>query len=262
LAGALAAVKLSIPVGHIEAGMRSFVSDMPEEINRKLTDHVSEILFCPTLVSVRNLRAEGIRKNIVHSGDVMYELLDTFRRTIRSNRKVLRRLGVKDTSFLLLTVHRAATVDNEASLRQLVACIKELPLPTLFPVHPRTRKRLKRFKLWSELRRLGGLILCEPLSYLDALTAASYARAVLTDSGGLQKEALFLGTPVLTLREETEWLETLKLGNWLVGLNKNKIISLLRKKLTVKPIVYQVNNKKPSRIIVEEVTKLLSLKER
>jgi UDP-N-acetylglucosamine 2-epimerase len=257
LAGALAAAKLSIPVGHIEAGMRSFVANMPEEINRKLTDHVCQILFCPTLTSIENLKVEGIKKHIVLSGDVMYELLDTFRRMIRTNRKALTRLGIKETRFLLLTVHRAATVDNEASLRQLVDCIKALPYTTLFPVHPRTRKRLKQFKLWSELKRLDHLIITEPLGYLDTLTAAFYARAVLTDSGGLQKEALFLGTPVLTLREETEWLETLKLGNRLVGLNKDTIVSVLGEKLTVKPIAYRVKNKKPSRIIVEEVTKLL-----
>lgn len=262
LAGALAAAKLSIPVGHVEAGMRSFVADMPEEINRKLTDHVSEILFCPTPVSVKNLKAEGIKKKIVHSGDVMYELLDTSVETIRSNRKALKKLGVKEDNYLLLTVHRAATVDNEANLRQLVDCIKKLPHPTLFPVHPRTRKRLRQFKLWGELKRIDRLILTEPLGYLDTLTAACCARAVLTDSGGLQKEALFLGTPVLTLREETEWLETLQIGNRLVGLDKEKILKLLRSKLAAKPVGYRVNNKRPSRIIVEEVTKLLSPKGR
>jgi UDP-GlcNAc3NAcA epimerase len=258
LAGALAAAKLSLPVGHVEAGMRSFVADMPEEINRKLTDHVCQILFCPTPTSKENLKAEGIKKHIVLSGDVMYELLDTSRRMIRTNRKALTRLGIKETCFLLLTVHRAATVDNETNLRQLVDCIKVLPYPTLFPTHPRTRKRFKQFKLWRELNRIEHLIITEPLGYLDTLTAAFYARAVLTDSGGLQKEALFLGTPVLTLREETEWLETLKLGNRLVGLNKKAIVSVLGEKLTVKPIAYRVKSKKPSLIIIEEVTKLLS----
>lgn len=257
LAGALAAAKLSIPVGHVEAGMRSFVSDMPEEINRKLTDHVSEILFCPTPTSIENLKAEGIRKHIVLSGDVMYELLEASRQTIGANRKALRRLGVRENSFLLLTVHRAATVDDETNLRELVDCIKALPYPTVFPVHPRTRKRLRRFKLWGELKRIERLTITEPLGYLDTLTAAHFARAVLTDSGGLQKEALFLGTPVLVLREETEWLETLKLGNRLVGLDKEKIIRLLRSKLTAKPIAYRVKTKRPSRIIVEEITKLL-----
>ena len=258
LAGALAAAKLSIPVGHIEAGMRSFVPDMPEEINRKLTDHVCQILFCPTLTSIENLKVEGIKKHIVLSGDVMYELLEASRRAIRANRKALKKLGVRENDYVLLTVHRAATVDDETSLRQLVDCIKALPFPTLFPVHPRTVKRLRQFKLWSELNRIERLIITEPLGYLDTLTAAFYARAVLTDSGGLQKEALFLGTPVLTLREETEWLETLKLGNRLVGLNKGTIVKCLGEKLTVKPIVYRVKNKKPSQIIVVEITQLLA----
>jgi UDP-N-acetylglucosamine 2-epimerase len=257
LAGALAAAKLSIPVGHIEAGMRSFVSDMPEEINRKLADHISEILFCPTATAVRNVKAEGIEKHVVLCGDVMYELLDASQKTIHANRKALKRLGVKEHNYLLLTVHRAATADDEQSLRSLYEILAELPLQTVFPVHPRTGKRLRQFKLWRELQRIDHLILTEPLSYLDTLTAAHYAHAVLTDSGGLQKEALFLGTPVLTLREETEWLETLKLGNQLVGLNKSKILKLLRSELTTRPAVYRINNKKPSRIIVEELTKLL-----
>jgi len=258
LAGALAAAKLAIPVVHIEAGMRSFVSGMPEEINRKLTDHVSEILFCPTPVSVKNLKAEGIKKKIVYSGDVMYELLKASRPAITANQKALKKLGVREESeYLLLTVHRAATVDSETNLRVLVDIISELPLPTLFPVHPRARKRLKQFKLWRELDQIDRLFLVEPLSYLDALTAARYAYAVLTDSGGLQKEALFLGTPVLTLREETEWIETLKLGNNLVGLDKAKVLKLLQVKPSVKSMVYRVKNKKPSHIIAEEIARFL-----
>jgi len=257
LAGALAAAKLAIPVGHIEAGMRSFVTDMPEEINRKLVDHVSEILFCPTPVSVKNLKAEGIKKRIVYSGDVIYELLKASRPAITDNRKALKKLGVREREYLLLTVHRAATVDSEKNLRVLIDIISELPWPTLFPVHPRARKRLKQFKLWRELSQIDRLFLIEPLSYLDTLTAARYAYAVLTDSGGLQKEALFLGTPVLTLREETEWIETLKLGNNLVGLDKAKILKLLQVKPSVKSMVYRVKNKKPSHIIAEEIARFL-----
>ncbi len=250
LAGALAAAKSALPVGHIEAGMRSFVRDMPEEINRKLTDHLSEILFCPTMLSVKNLKAEGIRENVVLSGDVMYELLASVRPLVRKNTAILKEYDLKKKEYLFMTVHRAATVDTQEKLQQLLEAIEALPFPILFPIHPRTKKRFRQFKLWKELSNLPHLTITEPLSYYDTLALAYYAHAVLTDSGGLQKEALFLGTPVLTLREETEWEETLKLGNHLVGLDKKAINRLLQKHLSVKPIAYRIDGKKPSEIII------------
>ncbi|MCK4462269.1 MAG: UDP-N-acetylglucosamine 2-epimerase (non-hydrolyzing), partial [candidate division Zixibacteria bacterium] len=186
LAGALAAAKLSIPVGHVEAGMRSFVDDMPEEINRRLTDHLARLHFCPTEVSMKNLRAEGIRRGLLHSGDLMYELLHDSKSTIRANKKPLRQFGLTPGEFLLITAHRAANVDRPENLQRLVELLEALPFPTLFPVHPRTRKRFVQANLLKRLRNLDNLILCEPLSYLDTLTCAMQAHAVLTDSGGLQ----------------------------------------------------------------------------
>ncbi len=253
LAGALAAAKLAIPVGHVEAGMRSFVSDMPEEINRKLTDHVSEILFCPTPTAVRNARKEGIKKQIVHAGDVMFELLDGSKKLVRANRQLLERFSLPTRGYLLLTVHRAGTVDIDTNMSRLIEILQVLPLPTLFPIHPRTRNRLRRFGLLSKLHRIEHLVVTEPMGYADILTAAAHAQAVLTDSGGLQKEALFLGTPVLTLRDETEWVETLRSGNHLVGLNRARILRLLNLKLTVKPISYRIDGRKPSQIIAAEL---------
>ncbi len=236
LAGALSAAKLSIPVGHIEAGMRSFVTDMPEEINRRLTDHLSTLLFCPTAASLKNARAEGLSKGLVHSGDLMYELLHNSMPAIRRNRSILKKYGIEAGRFLLLTAHRAANVDDREQLLKLLDLIEVLPMPTLFPIHPRTKKRLRQFRLWTRLSRIDGLILCDPLGYLDTLTAAHFARAVLTDSGGLQKEAIFLGTAVLTLRDETEWVETLGRGNHLVGLDSRKVGRLLARDIKANPL--------------------------
>jgi UDP-N-acetylglucosamine 2-epimerase len=162
LAGALTAAKLSIPVAHVEAGLRSFVNNAPEEINRKVTDHLSEILFCPTTTAVKNLKAEGIRRTIVLSGDVMYELLDASLPRIRGNKKILARFNVEAGNYLLLTAHRAETVDNQDNLSLLVELLKEMPVTTLFPVHPRTRKRLSQFKLWRALNSIDRLIITEP----------------------------------------------------------------------------------------------------
>ncbi|HWR84045.1 MAG TPA: UDP-N-acetylglucosamine 2-epimerase (non-hydrolyzing) [Candidatus Deferrimicrobium sp.] len=257
LAGALSAAKLFIPVGHVEAGMRSFVADMPEEINRKLTDHISEILFCPTRTALMNLKAEGIRKRIVLSGDVMYELLDSCSASIRRATATLKRHSLTNKSYLLVTVHRAATVDDESNLRALVEILRSLPYPILFPVHPRTQKRFRQFRLWRALSDIKHLHFCEPLGYVDTLGAACHARAVLTDSGGLQKEALFLKTPVLTLRDETEWVETLVMGNRLVGMDKRKIHLALKSLPPVHRPTFLINGRRPSRIVTQTVERLL-----
>lgn len=258
LAGALAAAKLSIPVGHVEAGMRSFVNDMPEEINRRLTDHLAQVLFCPTDTSMKNLRAEGIKQNLVHSGDLMYELLHDSRSVIRAHKQTLRRFNLTADRYLLITAHRAANVDTVENLKRLVEVFRSVDLPTLFPVHPRTRMQLKRNRLWPTLHKLENLILCEPLGYLDTLTAAMHARAVLTDSGGLQKEALFLGTQVLTMREETEWVETLGRGNRLVGLDAKRIRRALDNPQKVGRIPYLIKRRRPSHIIAATVNRFLT----
>jgi len=258
LAGALAAAKLGVPVGHVDAGLRSFVSDMPEEINRRVTDQLSQLLFCPTLDSQKNLKKEGLGQGIVHSGDLMYELLHNQRAHIKKNLAFLKKLGLHQNQFLLLTFHRAANTDNKENLVTLLNILAEIRWPILFPVHPRTRRRLKQFRLVKRLAAMHHIIETEPLGYLDTLTAAMQARAVLTDSGGLQKEALFLGTPVLTLREETEWVETLRMGNHLVALDRNRILQTLGSETRVKRISYLINRHKPSQIIADMIAAYLS----
>ncbi len=256
LAGALAAAKLGIPVAHIEAGMRSFVDSMPEEINRRLTDHMSRLLFCPNRQAVDNLKREGISSGVVRSGDLMFELLHQSLPAVEANTTPLDEFGLEEGGYLYLTLHRAANTDSRANLQELLAIVKSQPHPVLFPMHPRTRSCLSRFGLLNKLTACDNVIVSEPLSYLDNLSAVHYARYVLTDSGGLQKESIFLGTPVLTLRNETEWEDTLSMGNTLVGLDRGRILTALEALPKVKKVTWLVKDKEPSRIIVSEITKL------
>jgi UDP-N-acetylglucosamine 2-epimerase len=230
LAGALAAVKQKIPVAHVEAGLRSFKRSMPEEVNRVLTDQVSSLLFCPTKTSVQNLRKEGITKGVHLVGDVMY---DSLRQHIRRAEKIsgiMKKLNLSKKNFYLITIHRAENTDLQENLRKIAEILSGLDKKTVFPVHPRTKKSLSGFNLSDNLKSKGHLLLIDPVSYLDMLVLEKNARCVLTDSGGVQKEAFFLETPCLTLREETEWVETVENGwNELVGLDKEKVEKCVKK---------------------------------
>lgn len=217
LAGALAAAKLQIPVAHVEAGLRSFDRRMPEEVNRVLVDHLSALLFSPTPEGVRNLAAEGISRGVHRVGDVMMDAV-----LAHSGRARRRRLpvGQRAGGYYLATLHRQENVDDPARLSAILGALERLPHPVVLPLHPRTRSRIARAKLRSG----PNLRLLPPLGYLDMLGLLSRARAVLTDSGGLQKEAFILGRPCVTLRETTEWVETLRGGaNRLVGADPEAI---------------------------------------
>jgi UDP-N-acetylglucosamine 2-epimerase len=231
LAGALAGAKQNIPVAHVEAGLRSFVKTMPEEINRVLTDHVSSLLFCPTPTSVKNLKKEGITKGVHLVGDVMYDSLKENLAVAKRKSKIMRELNLTPKDFYLVTLHRAENTDIKENLKKLCRILTGLDRKTVFPIHPRTRKKLSEFKLLKRLFSLKHLLLIDPVSYLDMLLLEKNARYVLTDSGGVQKEAFFLKTPCLTLREETEWVETLRGGwNCIVGLEIKDIRRNLNKK--------------------------------
>jgi len=230
LAGALAAVKLHIPVGHIEAGTRSYDMRMPEEVNRRLTDHCSRLLFAPTQHCVENLRKEGLPNDCVHfSGDTMYDVL--LRHLPKADKSgVLAKLGLQKQSYGVVTVHRPENVDNPEALGNIVDALVGLKDWVLvFPVHPRAMKMLKAAGLLGRLRRAKHLTLIEPVGYLDMLHLVKHANIIFTDSGGLQKEAFWLHTPCLTFRERTEWVETVELGaNILVGSDKNLIVQKAR----------------------------------
>jgi UDP-GlcNAc3NAcA epimerase len=215
LAGALAAVKLHIPIAHVEAGLRSFIRTMPEEINRVVTDHLSDRLFCPTETARRHANNEGILQGVELVGDVMYDTLLQVRPKIDVRaQSLLPELGVKPQNYVLVTVHRAANTDDPSALGNIASALNRLELPVIFPIHPRTRACLERYDIaWKE-----HVHFIEPVGYIDMLTLEQGAYRILTDSGGVQKEAFFLEVPCVTLREETEWPETVEAGwNVLVG---------------------------------------------
>lgn len=211
LAGALAAAKLRVPVAHVEAGLRAYRKDMPEEINRVLTDHVSSQLFCPSRRAATNLRREGITAGVSVVGDVMYDVLSGRLATADEDaqERILERLGLKRGAFALATIHRAENTDHASRLAAIFKGLSQVAgdgLPVVFPLHPRTRAML-------DSEAPGGVHLISPLPYDEMLSLMMNAHVVMTDSGGLQKEAYWLGTPCVTLRAETEWTETLE-GGW------------------------------------------------
>ncbi len=211
VAAALAAAKLHIPVAHVEAGLRSFNRRMPEEINRVVTDHLSDLLFCPTKQAANQLRREGIRRHVYHVGDIMYDAVLAFRDAALRRSDALGRLGLKPGGYVAATVHRAENTDSKERLEAIFGALAKLDVPVVLPLHPRTAGYLKRWGL-EPLVRAAPFVLTAPLPYLDMLCLVHHAKAVLTDSGGLQKEAYMLQTPCLTLRGETEWTETVEAG--------------------------------------------------
>jgi UDP-N-acetylglucosamine 2-epimerase len=230
LAGALAAVKQGIPLAHVEAGLRSFRRSMPEEINRVLTDQVSSLLFCPTKTSVQNLRKEGITRGVHLVGDVMYDSLKLHIKRAEKVSGIMEKFKFSRKDFYLITVHRAENTDIKENLNKIVEILTGLDKRTVFPIHPRTKKSLSEFNLLDKLESKGHLLLIDPVSYLDMLILEKNARCILTDSGGVQKEAFFLKTPCLTLRDETEWVETVESGgNELVELDKEKVERSVKK---------------------------------
>ncbi|MEA2362424.1 MAG: UDP-GlcNAc3NAcA epimerase [Thermoleophilaceae bacterium] len=227
LAGAVAAAQAGIPVGHVEAGMRSFDRTMPEELNRVLTDHASDLLLCSTQTAIDNLAREGVAGEAHLVGDVMADVSLAFREIAAERSTIVADLGLDARAYLVVTAHRAGNVDNPDRLDRLVSLLEALPRPTVFPVHPRTRTRLEAAGL---LDRLSGLTLVPPLGYLDFLELARHARAILTDSGGVQKEAYLLGVPCVTLRDTTEWVETVDAGwNLLVDLDRDAALAAVER---------------------------------
>jgi UDP-GlcNAc3NAcA epimerase len=218
LAAALAATSVGVPVAHVEAGLRSFNRAMREERNRVVTDHVADVLLCPTPTAVRNLAAEGVTRGVHHVGDVMYDAALAARAVVDADPEalgaLLDRLGVADGPFAVATVHRAETTDDHEVLREVIAyLVAEAGSRTIvFPVHPRTRKEMESAGIEAAALDRAGLLTCAPLGYFDMTRLLFRAECVYTDSGGLQKEAYFHRVPCVTLRAETEWTETVESG--------------------------------------------------
>jgi len=223
IAGALAAVKMHITLGHVEAGLRSFDKSMPEEINRVLTDHCSDFLFAPTKTAVINLEKEGITKGVHLLGDVMYDvLLHNLKFAEKSN--ILEELNVKSKDYFLTTIHRQSNTDNADNLSNILNALSSVDKKVIFPVHPRTTKFIERYGLKDNVGK--NIVMVKPVGYFDFLWLQKNAKKILTDSGGIQKEAYCLNVPCITLRENTEWIETVEDGwNILVGSDKEKIVS-------------------------------------
>jgi len=233
LAGSLAASQLHIPVCHVEAGLRSYNKQMPEEINRLLTDHLSSMLFCPTRQAVINLSNEGITENVFYSGDVMYDAVLTFGLMAEEQSNILSTLGLQTKKFRLCTVHRAENTDDSERLQQIIFALIEIATPecpVIFPVHPRTRIAINRYHLHKAMMSNDYLRLIEPVSYMDMVMLEKNAITILTDSGGIQKEAYFYRTPCVTLRNETEWTETVDAGwNQIAGYQTQNILTCVGK---------------------------------
>jgi len=278
LAGALAAVKLHIPIAHVEAGLRSFNREMPEEHNRVLTDHCADILFCPTETAVNNLRNEGfadivndgkmleeelfekelsalsfeLSPLVVNVGDTMYDAVLQFSEIARRQSTILEDLGIKSKEYLLATVHRPYNADVPENLQNILSAFIEINEPIIFPVHPRTKQCLINSKLSIQNSKLRCI---PPVGYLEMLMLEQNAKAILTDSGGMQKEAYWFGVPCITLRDETEWVETVEAGwNVVVGADRKKIVDAVRCFKTDKPRPELYGNGRAAEKIVEGLT--------
>jgi len=230
LAVALTAAKLHNPVAHIEAGARSYDMKMPEEVNRRLTDHCSTILFTPTGNCTDNLLKEGIDRNKIHQvGDTMYDVLLQQMPKVEKE-DILKVLKLERETYALLTIHRPENVDNPRRLRSIINAIIELkPLKFIFPAHPRTQRQLLRTKLYSKIQSQNHIFFAKPFGYHETLKLVNDAKLLITDSGGMQKEAFWLKTPCITLRDNTEWTETIQLGaNHLTGARTQKIVETVR----------------------------------
>lgn len=224
LAGALAAIKLKIPIAHVEAGLRSFEKTLPEEVNRVLTDHCSSLLFCPTAASVKSLSDEGIKEGVHLVGDIMYDSVRAFIGSGK-NEEFLVKLGVEKKGYVLVTLHRAENTDSKERIISIFEALAKSGAKIVLPMHPRTKRCIQEYGI-SDLIRSENLLIIPPVSYLEMLSLEHNAKKIVTDSGGVQKEAYWLGVPCITLRKVSEWVETVQDGwNVLVDADGLKIVS-------------------------------------
>ena len=229
LAGALAAAKLHIPVAHVEAGLRSFNMRMPEEINRIVADRISSLLFCPSEVAVDNLRREGLLKGVSFAGDVMYDVALQFVEIAQKNSIIIKRLDLACKPYVLATCHRAENTDDPKRLASILKALNIIAQTKIvvLPIHPRTRQKMGQHGFNALLDNLSVI---EPVSYLDMVMLEKNADLIVTDSGGIQKEAFFYKIPCITIRDETEWVETINAGwNEVTGANVEKIVTAFQK---------------------------------
>jgi UDP-GlcNAc3NAcA epimerase len=229
LAGAEAAQALGIPVAHIEAGLRSFNNTMPEEYNRIVTDRIAAWRFCPTQTAMQNLQAEGLTEHNYKVGDVMYDAALLFTPDEQAQTAILHRYGLKSKQFVLATIHRAATAENVPALLAIFHALAQLTMPVLLPIHPHTARTVNAHECLQQALQANHIRVIEPVGYIEMLALERHAHIIITDSGGVQKEAYFQRTPCVTLRKETEWTETVENGwNHLAGTDTDAILHALQ----------------------------------
>jgi len=227
LAGAIAGSKMDPLIAHVEAGLRSYNREMPEEINRVLTDHASDLLFPPSESAAETLEEEGINEGVYFVGDVMYDAILWAQDIAESESGILERIGLAENEFIISTVHRAGNTDNQERLEPIIDALSNAPLPVVLPIHPRTENQLKEYGMWEQAT--SAIEIIDPVGYFDFVRLLDGSERVATDSGGVQKEAFYLDTPCVTMREETEWNETVESGwNVLVGTNRDAFYHELR----------------------------------
>jgi len=257
LSGALAASKLHIPLIHIEAGLRSFNKNMPEEINRVITDHISNLLFAPTETAVNNLKLENITNNVINVGDVMYDAV-LFNLEIAQNKHSVKEFGVTEKNYVLGTIHRAENTDSKEMLTAIFVALSRLNDIVLLPLHPRTRKKVNEYNLGELIAKSKNIKVIDPVSYLEMLVLEKNAKIIVTDSGGVQKEAYFAKVPCLTLRPETEWVETIDVGcNRLVNPLEDSLSDIIKEFQPTDFLGQLYGDGKASEKIAEEIVKFL-----
>jgi UDP-N-acetylglucosamine 2-epimerase (non-hydrolysing)/UDP-GlcNAc3NAcA epimerase len=261
LAGAIAAAKLHLKVAHVEAGLRSFNRKMPEELNRIVADHLSTLLFCPTSTAVQNLEKEGITEGVFQTGDVMYDAFKHYQKIAEDRSRILEKLNLQGKQYCLITVHRAENTESATQLEELFNLFLSYAkdgLPFVIPLHPRSRMMMDQ-QMLGELSQHSRFRIIQPIGYIDMVALETSAHTIITDSGGVQKEAYFAGVPCITLREETEWVETLEGGwNQLSGLDPTRIKDAFAKRLqlTLKSRGHHYGNGKASQQIVNRLLNL------
>jgi UDP-N-acetylglucosamine 2-epimerase len=257
LAAGIVAAKMGLPLVHVEAGLRSYRRSMPEEINRVVTDHLSNLLLCPSPPSVRNLEKEGITEGVLVVGDVMTECLLSIESTLDDSAP--EKLGLKKGEYILATIHRQENADSRENMGAIIGAMCEYDGDVLLPLHPRTAKNITSWGLMEELRGSGNVKVMEPMDFLTFTAVERHARKIMTDSGGVQKEAYFWGVPCVTVRDETEWTETLE-GGWnvLTGASRERILDALHRPMPEKERTVVYGDAQVSSRIVAEIERMMA----
>lgn len=254
VAGALAAVKLSIPIAHVEAGLRCFNMKVPEEVNRIITDRISSIFLCPNDISAQNLAREGIVNRVHVVGDLMIQCLMEVEKNL--SKSILRKFGVTENDYILATIHRQENADVKERLEAIIKALVKCGIDVLLPLHPRTSKNIKSWGLEDMIVSSGNVKILPPLNFIAFTSLEKYAKTIVTDSGGVQKEAYYFGVPCVTVREETEWVETVRDGwNVLVGADEEKILLAIRNATPGAPKTVQFGDRNVAQRIVGSIEK-------